>query len=188
MADMGSPPGQMPPLVAESAGGRRRRRRWPWVLGGLGFVLTLGFVGILGYGLFIYANHDRIELIDDPQVIDVILPACQAMTTAVKSAAISTDAPTEDRVASLRRQDQAVEAMIAAVRDVGPDRIANDLPTEAWLADWQRLVDAREDYAAVLSAGKQKSWTLPTANGAPITTRMNTVDMCTVPVELTPAS
>ena len=184
MADMGSLRGPMPPLAADIAGGRRRGRRWPRVLGGLGLVLVLGLVGIGGYGLWIYANHDRIELIDDPEVIDVILPACETMTTAVKSTAVSTSAPAEERVASLRQQDLAVEAFIISVRSVGLDRIANDMPTQAWLDDWQRLVDAREVYADGLVSGKQKGWTVPTADEAPITTRMNSLDVCAVPTEL----
>ena len=187
MADMGSLPGPHA-LAADAGGGRRRRRRWPWVLGGLGVVLVLGFVGIFGYGLWIYANHDRLELIDDPEVIDVILPACQTMTTAVNSAAVSTDAPAEDRVAALRQQDLAVEAFIASVHSVGRDRIANDRPTQAWLDDWQLLVDAREVYADGLKSGGQEGWTVPTADGAPVTTRMNTVGMCAVPAELIPTT
>jgi len=47
-------------------------------------------------------------------------------------------------------------------------------------------VGARERYADALQAGGQPGWEIPVEEGAPITTRMDTVSSCTVPPELTP--
>ncbi len=187
MAPMGSPPVPPPPPVADVPPAPRRRRRWPWVLGGAALLLVLGAAGTLGYGLWLYANHDRPELVEDPTIIEVVLPACRTMTAAVQGAAVPTDAPTADRVASLRQQDRAVRAMVAAVEALGPERLAGDLPTPAWLADWQRLADAREAAADDLADGARTTWTVPTTEGQPITDRMDTVGLCPVPAELLPS-
>jgi hypothetical protein len=56
-----------------------------------------------------------------------------------------------------------------------------------WLNDWERLVGARESYAASLQAGRPRQLALPEdGDGEVITARMNNVGLdCTVPLELT---
>lgn len=187
MSTMGSVSGPMPALAqAQGMGGRRRRGKWLWLLASVALIFVLGGLGFFGWGLWAYANHDHIDQIDDPQVVAIVESACATMTREVRLAAVSPGVPVRQQSASIRRQDAAVQRMVATIGGVGPDRIAGDVPTQAWLDDWQRLVGARERYADALQAGGQPGWEIPVEEGAPITTRMDTVSSCTVPPELTP--
>lgn len=166
-----------PPVVV----GPRRAApgRGPRTCAGVAVVLTvivLGWVGVSARGLWVYANHDRIELIDDPTVVRVVNAACVRMNEQVAASAVPAGAPVDRAAAAIRAQDAAVEEMVASVRTLGTERLANDRPTQAWLADWSTLVAAREQYAAALASGGTPTWAVPVADGKPITRRMATVD------------
>jgi hypothetical protein len=144
MSTMGSVSGPMPALAqAQAMGGRRRRGKWLWLLASVALIFVLGGLGFFGWGLWAYANHDHIDQIDDPQVVAIVESACATMTREVRLAAVSPGVPVRQQSASIRRQDAAVQRMVATIGGVGPDRIAGDVPTQAWLDDWQRLEVAR---------------------------------------------
>lgn len=131
--------------------------------------------------LLFFSGHDRPQLIDHPVVADAVESACATMTREVRAVAA-------DPVRSIRDRNDAVIAMIDAVRAIGPDLIEEDRPTALWLADWQALVDARSRYADDLAAGRNPRWVVPDADGQPITERLVTVGLtCAVPPEVAEA-
>ena len=126
-------------------------------------------------GFLVYANHDRPELVDDPDVVRAAESACAAMNREVL-------AVVAEPVQAIRARNDAVTAMIDAVREVGEERIADDEPTDLWLADWHALVNARARYADDLAAGRNPAWVVPVVDGRPVTERVGEVGVeCAVP-------
>ncbi|NJP35500.1 hypothetical protein [Micromonospora thermarum] len=157
-----------------------------WILGAvLVVVIAVGGVVVFCAGLWTYANHDRPELIDNPPVSEVAESACATMRATVAAKAAPPGALVDARVRAIREQNAAVTAMVAQVRDLDRDLLADDRPTSAWLADWETLVEARERYAADLAAGRRPQFAVPTVDGEPLTDRMNSVGLtCEVPPQL----
>ena len=64
-----------------------------------------------------------------------------------------------------------------------PDLLRSDQPTLAWVADWQRFIDAREEISLELNAGRSPDVPpLNDRNGDPIFDRMEfAVDDCPIP-------
>ncbi|MGY0002308.1 hypothetical protein [Micromonospora sp. I033] len=182
---MSHPPIPPPYPGARPAPSRRGSAGW-WVLGAvLVAVIAVGGVVVFCAGLWTYANHDRPELIDNPPVSDVAESACATMHATVASKAAPPGAPVDAQVRAIRAQNAAVTAMVAQVRDLDRDLLADDRPTDAWLADWETLVEARERYAADLAAGRRPHFVVPTADGEPLPDRMNSVGLtCEVPPQL----
>lgn len=181
-----SPPSTLPPYPgARPAPSGRGNAGW-WALGAvLVVVIAVGGIVVSCAGLWMYANHDRLELIDNPPVSEVAESACATMRATVAAKAAPPGAPVDARARSIREQNAAVTAMVAQVRDLGRDLLADDRPTDAWLADWETLVGARERYAADLVAGRRPHFVVPTADGRPLTERMNSVGLtCDVPPQL----
>ncbi|MGS2615970.1 hypothetical protein ACVCAH_15815 [Micromonospora sp. LZ34] len=178
-----------PPAFPPQHPGAARGRSGPavaWV-GGAVAVAVLAVCGIVVFcaGLWTYANHDRPELIDNPPVSEVAESACATMRAAVAAKAAAPGAAVDAKVRSIREQNAAVAAMVAQVRGVGRDLLADDHPTTAWLADWDTLVEARERYAVELAAGREPHFVVPTVDGRPLIDRMNSVGLrCEVPPQL----
>ncbi|WP_203727454.1 hypothetical protein [Paractinoplanes durhamensis] len=136
-------------------------------------------------GFWQYAQHDRIELIDLPVVADRADEACTTMRAAVAVSAAPAGSGVEARVRTVRAQDAAVAVMVARVRELGPEKLADDHPAASWLADWEDLVAVREKYADDLAAGRAVSLQVPVTDGVPITRRMDEVGLlCRVPAQL----
>ncbi|MFF4879355.1 hypothetical protein [Micromonospora sp. NPDC000668] len=182
---MSRPPTLPPYPGARPAPSGRGSAGW-WVLGAaLVVVIAVGGVVVFCAGLWTYANHDRPELIDNPPVSEVAESACATMRATVAAKAVPPDAPADARARSIREQNAAVTAMVARVRDLDRDLLAGDHPVNAWLADWETLVEARERYAADLATGRRPRFVVPTADGEPLTDRMNSVGLtCEVPPQL----
>lgn len=135
-------------------------------------------VVLIVLGFLVYANHDRPELIDDPDVVEAAERACAAMNREVREVVA-------EPVRAILTRNDAVIAMIDAVREVGEERIADDHPTGLWLADWRALVDARARYADDLAAGRNPGWVVPVVDGRPVTERVGEVGVdCAVPPEV----
>ncbi|MDX6294153.1 MAG: hypothetical protein QOH50_3228 [Kribbellaceae bacterium] len=131
-------------------------------------------------------NHDRPELIDDPQVVSTTESACSTMTHAVQQSAAPLNATNATKARAIQEQNNAVAAMIRTIRLLGSDRLDNDRPTPSWLADWQTLIDQRARYARNLDRNRPTPFVIPTVEGRPISERMNDVGIsCTVPPALT---
>lgn len=130
------------------------------------------------------ASHDRPELIDDPSVVTTVERACADMTRAVRKLAPEAGMTTAQQVVALRSQSTAVTAMVNTVRDLGPEVLAGDRPTEDWLRDWESLVSARDLAIDRIARGMDSDFQVPVEDGEPITTRMSGLDQCTVPATL----
>ncbi len=152
------------------------------VVGGLALV-TVTFLG-----LWRYANHDRLEVVDQPVVVYTSNAACTVMRQTVHRLAPSSEASVPQRVKAIRAQNEAVALMLEQIRRIGHDQVNNDLPMPGWLSDWESLVRAREAYAGQLSKAKAGALSLRVPideEGQSIVTRMNDVGLdCAVPAEL----
>lgn len=146
-------------------------------------------VGILvvmsAIGLWAYANHDRPELIDRPDVVEVAGSACRRLAAAVAATPYDRDAARSQRVAVIRKQDRAITGLITEVLKLDVETRAGDLPTDGWLDDWAALRAARERYADQLAAGGNPVLNVPRSDAVPITGRMSSVGLdCEVPLVL----
>lgn len=145
--------------------------RWKW----LAILVTI--VGLLGGGTmlaFIIAiGSDGVPgLIDDSRVINVIERECRQMTSKVESLPIR--GTPRRQAQSIAAQNAAIEDMVADIRDLGAELLAGDPPTVDWLADWERLVAAREAYAQMIVEGQTPDLDVPEdSNGRDIYVRMD---------------
>ncbi|HEY7718374.1 MAG TPA: hypothetical protein VH915_06415 [Pedococcus sp.] len=162
-------------------------RRWRHWVAVVSVLLALAGVTVTLGALWRFANQDRPEVVDHPRVVRTANAACLLMRQAVHGLSVPVDAGVAKRVAAIRAQNGEILLMVDRVRSLGEDLVARDVPLTTWLADWERLAQAREAYAARLQAGAPRPLTLPEdIEGEPITQRMNAVGLdCTVPPELT---
>lgn len=98
-------------------------------------------------GPYVYADRDHTASIDSAEVRAHTTAACGDMQV---------------RMAEGISPYDAGRAMVARVRTLDPEVIAADVPTEAWLADWDLLLDSVQDGRDV-----------PKVDGARITRRMD---------------
>jgi len=173
------------PLEREAVSRSKRMPRWLVVTlaGVVGSVVLAGGV-LMWRFLSAYAVHDRIEFIDDPVVVERVSTACDQMTKEVQRLGQDPPATQEQRVALVRAQDAAVTAMVAQIRTLGQERLANDHPTNAWLADWESLVQARDVYSRLPELGTKNFQEPLSTNGEPVTQRINSLGDCPVPAAL----
>ncbi|MDQ3943767.1 MAG: hypothetical protein M3357_01140 [Actinomycetota bacterium] len=118
-------------------------------------------------GPFVFEGRDDPRSLDSRPVREEAVAACEEMRAGVAAAD------------GHEAENQAVVAMVVRLRRLGTETLAKDVPTEDWLADWERMVAARR-------AGQP----FPRAGGAPIHRRMDDLvkDLrpCQVPVQLIP--
>lgn len=160
--------------------------RWKW----LAILVTI--VGLIGgttmlVVLISVGSRGIPGLIDDTDVISVIERECQQMTSKVESLPIH--GTPRRQAQSMAAQNVAVEDMVADIRDLGADVLADDPPSEDWLADWERLVAAREAYAQIILEGGTPDLEIPDdSHGDDIYFRMDDAFIqkttCEVPREL----
>lgn len=164
------------------------RGRWQHGVAATSVVLALGVVAVTLLGLWRYANHDRVEVVDQAAVVYTSNAACTVMRQTVHRLAPPSEATVQQRVQAIRAQNDAVELMVQQIRRVGLDQVNNDLPMPAWLSDWESLVRARESYAAALARRASGALSLKVPlddEGQSIVSRMNDVGLdCSVPAEL----
>ena len=149
-------------------------------------VLTGGAVAAVialsGWGMWVYMNHDRLELIDRPDVVQRAERGCARMTAALHAVNGPDSAGGAEEI---RRENAIIDAFIASVRGLGREALDDDRPSEAWLDDWQRLRDLRAAFAQEVADGSATAPAIPTEDGEPITRRMNDVGiLCEVPPEV----
>jgi hypothetical protein len=163
----------------------QRWRHWVAVASVIG---GLALVAVTMLGLWRYATHDRVEVVDDPLMVRTSNVACAMMRQSVHRLAPPSEASIPQRVKAIRAQNEAVGLMVQQIRDVGLDMVTSDLPMPGWLADWEALARARETYAAALAKGRSGALSLKVPvdeEGQSIVTRMNDVGLdCAVPAEL----
>ena len=136
--------------------------------------------------LWRYAHRDDPSVIENPHLARVANAACAAMREESAAAAVGTSAPISQRVGAINAQNDAVTGLVSTVnRLVDPVTVEQDRPAADWLADWRRLVQARDAYAESLAAGHPKPMVLPTIDGLNLQTRLNGVGLnCRVPLVL----
>ena len=160
------------------------KRRWFWVAVVVGPVATL--VMVVAFGAMIALDsRDAPGLIDDPEVMSVVDTECRSMTSTVEGLPLEGDPGAQAR--RVIDQNTAVEQMVEAVRDLGDDVLARDLPTAQWLEDWERLVAARATFARDLATENRAALDVPRVDGQRITDRMDEATLlleCVVPEEL----
>lgn len=146
---------------------------WKWLaaFAGIGGLLVGGALTTL---LIVLTGDDFPGFIEDEDLIDTISSQCVLMTLTVESLPITGSTP--QQAAAISDQNRAVEIMVQSIRSAHPTKIRKDEPTEQWLRDWERLVDARAIYAEELLRDPSASLTVPTdADGDDITDRMDEV-------------
>jgi hypothetical protein len=158
-------------------------RRWFWVA-----LLVIVVSVALAAGLAVtgvkVASKDFPSVIEDHQIVDVIAKECAVMTSTVESMPVA--GSPRQQAAILADQDRAVGKMLQAIRLIDPGVRAADKPTDQWLHDWDRLLDARMSYGVLVARGYQPTLRIPRdADGDPIYKRMNdawlTTTACRVP-------
>jgi hypothetical protein len=145
--------------------------RWRWVA-----IAATVFGLVAGTSLLVvaiaYGSSGAPGLIDDTRIVDVIERECQQMTTKVESLPIH--GTPRRQAQSIAAQNVAIDDMVTDIRAMGPEALASDPPTEEWLADWERLVDAREAYAEEILDGSLPDLDIPTDDrGEDIYVRMD---------------
>ncbi len=146
---------------------------------GLVLASTLMVSALWVVGPYVFAGRDDKSSIDSPPVRQRALAACTEMR-----ARLDTLAAGGDPVVRAEAENRAVEDMVARIREFGPAVLAQDVPTETWLGDWDRLLAARRRATATGS-----SFSMPQADGAPVSLRMfdlvkGGLRPCDVPDEL----
>ena len=127
-----------------------------------------------------YVNHDRLELIDRPDVVDRAEKACRKLHRAID--AVSSEVAL-DKAERIGQENAQVELFVANVRSIGAKALDDDRPANAWLDDWANLAAARSSYAARLRTTPDVGPPpVPKVEGVPITRRMQDVGInCTIP-------
>lgn len=160
------------------------KSRLPWWVIALLAVAGVGFVALSALGLWVYANHDRLELIDRRDVVVAVESACAELDREV--GVLQTER-TKDagrgHAERIEAENEAVRRMVARIRSLGREVLEDDRPALMWLDDWASLVEIRHDYAATLRAGDVTPRpAVPTEEGYSITGRMEDVGLeCTIP-------
>lgn len=161
------------------------RRRWFWVavVGGPAAVLAM----VVAFGAMVVLEvGDSPGLIDDPEVMSAVDDECRSMTSTVEGLPLAGGPGEQAR--RIIDQNDAVEQMVEAIRELGSDVLARDRPTQEWLADWDRLVEARATFARDLATETRATLDVPRVDGQSITDRMDEATLlieCVVPEELT---
>ncbi|VXB32784.1 hypothetical protein [Aeromicrobium sp. 9AM] len=146
--------------------------RWRWVA-----IAAMVFSLIAGATMLTIAiaagSASAPGLIDDSELISVIESECDQMTTTVESLPIHGSASRQAQ--SILEQNAAVIDMVRDIREEARNLLTSDPPSNEWLTDWDRLVEARKAYAQeILLGGTAASFDIPTdEHGNEIDLRMN---------------
>lgn len=127
------------------------------------------------------AAEDTEGRLDSPVVTSTVAGACTIMTNTVLGQRV--EGPPRLKAAILADQNLAVRQMIGAISTLDDSVRLRDQPLDAWLADWNTLLTAREQYARQVAGGADGALRVPTVDGRPITERMDAAGgtVCPVP-------
>lgn len=132
-------------------------------------VAAAAFVGVSIAGFWAYANHDRVDYVDRPDVTDAAGTACAAATVALLDAI----ADEESHRARIADGNAAIDELVASMEALGDDTLADDRPAVSWLEDRRSLEAARSSYADEVTGRPAATFAVPqTQDGYPITGRM----------------
>lgn len=127
-------------------------RRWWWFTMGV-TILSLGIATTSAVLIGMWATRDYPDLVDDSRILSVIDTECDRMTQSVTD--LTPRGNPRQVAQAIVAQDMAVQDMLDAVKSLDPDLLRSDQPTLAWIADWQRFIDAREELSLELNAGRR---------------------------------
>lgn len=150
-------------------------------------LLLAGLIGVLaiyGGSVLLSTTRDRVDQIDTAPVEAAAVAACTALRVNLDARPAMPPAPSDGQRSARVDDDAAlVTSFVEQVQRAGDAALDADAPARVWLADWQMLIDARRAFAA---SGFVGTFSVPVADGQPITRRMNDigVDACQVPRSL----
>ncbi|GAB3076664.1 hypothetical protein [Nocardioides zeae] len=149
-------------------------------------VLVAGGIGFLGVAFYAYANHDRLEFIEDDTVLATVRPACAD----IRRLGEQIERPAGD----LDRRKVQLDAVLAAARpipaavlDLDDDVLDGDQPARSWAEDWGRVIDAVSGYRRALDEDPATAvFRMPaTDDGYTVTFRMDyAVEGCVLPAAI----
>lgn len=145
-----------------------------WLVPAIGLIVVSLVASVIFVAALIRSElpDETATYLDDWDILEVVEVECIRMTTRIEDMTV-TGTP-DEQSAVILDQNEAVEAMLARVRKIDRDILAADEPAIAWLADWDKLLDARRDFAALVAQGKTTEFELPTDRvGDPIIDRMD---------------
>lgn len=174
------------PFPDHRANRQPRPSRWPWVVAGTVVTVTLGSIlGTWLWGFWMYASHDRLELIENQRFLGAVERPCSQLQHVARERTV---------VGSSRERADALSAISAAGRAIpdalsafDPADLATDHPTAGWAADWTVLLDAVDAHSSQLRSGNLAPFAMPeTEDGYTIVGRMNLAagSDCEVPSSL----
>ena len=146
-------------------------------------ILVLVLMGLMGslwvIGPIVFAGRDDPTAIDSKKVRPTVASACTQLRSDL--AALPAEMSPAERAEA---ENRAAEQLLAKVRALGPDTLANDAPIEQWLADWELIVATRRQ-----AVREGKRFAPPVVNGAPVNVRMfslirSGLQKCDVPAAL----
>jgi hypothetical protein len=163
------------PAPEQPEADRRRSKRITILV--LALIILMGSLWVIGP--FVFESRDDPTAIDSKAVRPTVAAACTQLRADL-SALPAGLAPAERAEA----ENRAAEALVARIRNLGPDTLAKDSPVDQWLADWEQIVVARR---AAVREGKR--FATPVANNAPVNVRMfalirSGLEKCDVPAQL----
>ncbi len=157
-------------------------RRWLWGAVAASLVAGVALVSLLA-SVVIAGTRDLPASIDDPELIDAIDLGCMTITNGIDE--IDLEGVGVNRASQVTAQNTIVRGVVDSWNGLDADLRASDRPFDDWVADWQRLLDARDGYVEELAIDPNALFTEPEVDGEPLVDRMNSVVTgCTVPREL----
>lgn len=165
-----------------------RRRLWRWLIGAgvvFGVLTVAGVVAVISLflvGFIRYANHDRIEFIEEQRFLDAIAQPCAQLALIAEANPVR--GSSENRADALETISFAGRSVPDSLNSFDAEELAADMPTLAWIDDWNILLDAVDVYVVQLRNGGNGDFELPmTEDGHSIISRMNLASTpdCEVP-------
>lgn len=160
--------GAAPTAATKSPSSKRRR----WILGGL-----VVFLGLWAFAITysVTAGGRSPERLDGPTA-SVVETACVGAQHALSALPqVSGKAAAPARATRISHEDAILNAMVDQLRGVHPTQKTPAAALTDWLADWQRLITARQHYASDLGTeGDRARFVEPATAGVdPIVDKMN---------------
>jgi hypothetical protein len=127
-------------------------------------------VALVVWAIALYANHDRLDLVEDDRILAAAADPCAQVQEAGATLAVATTP--EERAAAALDVAQAARLLATAVGAVPTDVLDADRPARSWADDWAVLADRLETWSTSVTAGEDARFELPlTEDGWSVVTR-----------------
>jgi hypothetical protein len=143
-------------------------------------VLRIALLGalVVMIGLWAYALVYSLTRRDPERLSDgerrTLEQACENAADAMRALPPVEDPPDNARVsARASAETEVFEQMLADARAIRPDRDDAAIALDAWIDDWEALLEARRTYATEVRTDKGADIVVPIDAGSPIFVRMN---------------